>query len=73
MQTVQSVVGIFGLLALTFSISENRRAVSFRQAAIGLGLTVLLAALFLKIPHLKFAFSVNAAGTHRPPPESPRA
>jgi CNT family concentrative nucleoside transporter len=60
MQTVQSVVGIFGLLALTFAISENRRAVSFRQATIGLGLTVLLAALFLKIPQLKFAFSVIA-------------
>ena len=58
MQTVQSVVGIFGLLALTFAISENRRAVSFRQAAVGLCLTVLLAALFLKIPQLKFAFSV---------------
>src|SRR5215472_2209415 len=68
MQTVQSIVGIFGLLALTFAISENHRAVSFRQAAIGLGLTVVLAALFLKIPQLKFAFSamgdaVNAVAT----------
>src|SRR5215470_13867985 len=57
MQIVQSIVGIFGLLALTFVISENRRAVSFRQAVIGLGLTVVLAALFLKIPQLKFAFA----------------
>ena len=57
MQTIQSVVGIFGLLALTFAISENRRAVSFRQAAIGLGITVVLAALFLKIPQLKLAFA----------------
>jgi concentrative nucleoside transporter, CNT family len=57
MHTVQSIVGIFGLLALTFVVSENRRAVSFRQAAIGLGLTVGLAVLFLKIPQLKFAFS----------------
>src|SRR5215472_8040259 len=68
MQTVQSIVGIFGLLALTFAISENHRAVSFRQAAIGLGLTVVLAALFLKIPQLKYAFSamgdaVNAVAT----------
>jgi nucleoside permease NupC len=47
MHTVQSIVGIFGLLALTFVVSENRRAVSFRQAAIGLGLTVVLAVLFL--------------------------
>src|SRR6266478_4255678 len=57
MQTIQSVVGIFGLLALAFAISENRRAVSFRQAAVGLGLTVVLAALFLKIPQLKIAFA----------------
>jgi concentrative nucleoside transporter, CNT family len=58
MQTIQSVVGIFGLLAITFAISEEHRAVSFRQAAVGLGLTVVLAALFLKIPQLKIAFAV---------------
>src|SRR5215813_6289871 len=68
MQIVQSIVGIFGLLALSFAISENPRAVSFRRAVIGLGLTVVLAALFLKIPQLKIAFSmigdaVNAVAT----------
>jgi CNT family concentrative nucleoside transporter len=57
MQTVQSVFGAFGLLALAFAISENRRAVSFRQAAVGLGLTVTLAALFIKIPQLKSSFA----------------
>jgi CNT family concentrative nucleoside transporter len=54
-QTIQSVVGTFGLIALTLAISENRRAVSFRQAAIGLGIPVVLAALLIKIPQLKFA------------------
>jgi concentrative nucleoside transporter, CNT family len=58
METAQSVFGIFGLLAITYAISEDRRAVSFRQSAIALGLTVLLAALFLKIPQLKGAFAV---------------
>lgn len=58
MQTIQSIVGIFGLLAITVAISEDRRAVSFRQAAVGLGLTVVLAALFLKIPQLKIVFAV---------------
>src|ERR1700719_1502571 len=58
MQTVQSLVGIFGLLALTFAISENHRAVSFRQAAIGLGLTVVLAVLLIKIPQIKLGFAV---------------
>ena len=64
MQTVQSVVGIFGLLAITFAISENRRAVLFRQAAVGLGLTVVLAALFLKIPQLKFVFAAIGDGVN---------
>jgi concentrative nucleoside transporter, CNT family len=56
MQTIQSIAGIFGLLALTFALSENHRAVSARQAAVGLALTVVLAALFLRIPQLKVAF-----------------
>ncbi len=70
MQTIQSIVGIFGLLAITFAISEDRRAVSIRQAAVGLGLTVVLAALFLKIPQLKVVFAaigdaVNAIAAAR--------
>jgi concentrative nucleoside transporter, CNT family len=56
MQTIQSIAGIFGLLALTFALSENHRAVSIRQAAVGLALTIVLAALFLRIPQLKVAF-----------------
>jgi concentrative nucleoside transporter, CNT family len=58
MQTIQSIAGIFGLLALTFALSENHRAVSVRQAAVGLALTIVLAALFLRIPQLKIAFAV---------------
>jgi CNT family concentrative nucleoside transporter len=57
MQTVQSIAGIFGLLALTFALSENHRAVSARQAAVGLALTIVLATLFLRIPQLKVAFA----------------
>ncbi len=68
MQTIQSIVGIFGLLALTFAFSENHRAVSIRQAAVGLAFTIVLAALFLRIPQLKVAFgvigdAVNAVAT----------
>jgi concentrative nucleoside transporter, CNT family len=58
MQNIQSVVGIFGLLALAFLVSENRRLVSWRQAAIGLAVTFVLALLMLKIPQLKAAFGV---------------
>src|SRR5215469_5331166 len=58
MQTIQSIVGIFGLLALAFAMSEDHRAVSFRQAAIGLAFTIVLATLFHRIPQLKIAFAV---------------
>jgi CNT family concentrative nucleoside transporter len=57
MQTMQSITGIFGLLAIAFALSENHRAVSSRQAGVGLALTVVLAALFLWIPQLKVAFT----------------
>jgi concentrative nucleoside transporter, CNT family len=57
MANVQSIVGIFGLLALTYAISEDHRAVSFRQIASGLAVTIVLAVLFLKIPQLKVAFA----------------
>jgi len=62
MQTIQSIVGVFGLLGLTYAISEDRREVSWRQAAIGLALTFVLAALFLKIPQLKVAFAAIGDG-----------
>ena len=68
MQTVQSAAGIFGLLAIAFALSENHRAVSLRQIAVGLALTVVLAALFLKIPQLKVAFAVIGEGWTRSAP-----
>jgi CNT family concentrative nucleoside transporter len=58
MEHVQSAVGVFALLGLAFAISENRRLVSLRQAAIGLAATFVLALLMLKIPQLQAAFHV---------------
>jgi concentrative nucleoside transporter, CNT family len=57
MEMIQSVAGIAGLLGCAFALSENHRAVSVRQAAVGLVFTVVLAALFLRIPQLKVAFA----------------
>ena len=57
MPNVQSAVGVAALLALAFAISENRRAVPFRQVASGVALTFVLAVLFLKIPQLKAGFA----------------
>jgi hypothetical protein len=58
MQNIQSAVGIFALLTLAFVVSEDRRLVSWRQAAAGLAVTFVLAVLMLKIPQLQAAFAV---------------
>ena len=43
MLQLQSAFGVFALLAVAWALSENRRAVSLRQAAIGLAVTFLTA------------------------------
>ena len=53
MERLQSAVGVFALIALAWAISENRRAVSWRHAALGLAVTVALAALLIKVPPVK--------------------
>jgi concentrative nucleoside transporter, CNT family len=58
MLALQSVIGIFALLAIAWALSEDRRAVSLRNAAVGLAVTVVLALLFLKVPRVDVAFSV---------------
>jgi CNT family concentrative nucleoside transporter len=39
MLQLQSAFGVFALLVIAWAFGENRRAVSFRQAAIGLAVT----------------------------------
>jgi concentrative nucleoside transporter, CNT family len=50
MERLQAVLGVFALLAVAAALSENRRAIVWRQAAIGLGVSVAAALLFLKLP-----------------------
>src|SRR6266403_280650 len=57
MQQLQSAFGVLALLAIAFAISENRRAVSLKQAAIGLALTFLTALALIKLPFVAHAFS----------------
>src|SRR5262245_40752030 len=45
-----------GLLALAWAASENRRVIPWRAVLVGLGLLILGAALFLKVPLIKDAF-----------------
>src|SRR5262245_22430534 len=45
-----------GLLALAWVASENRRVIPWRAVLVGLGLLILGAALFLKVPLIKDTF-----------------
>ena len=50
MQNAQSVLGIFVLLALAWTVSEAPRAVAWKQAAIALAVTFVTALVMLKMP-----------------------
>jgi concentrative nucleoside transporter, CNT family len=50
MQNLQSLLGVIALVGFAFLISEDRRAVSWKRAGIGLAVTIGLAAVFLKVP-----------------------
>lgn len=58
MLQLQSAFGIVALLAIAWAFGENRRAVSLRQAAIGLAATLVVAVALLKIPAVARAFGV---------------
>jgi CNT family concentrative nucleoside transporter len=53
---VQAALGIAGLLAIAWLLSERRREVPWRAVAAGLVLLLALAVLFLKLPYAKEAF-----------------
>ena len=55
---LQSTLGILAILALAWLISENRRAVNWRQAGIALGVTLLLALVMLKVPKVEVVFAL---------------
>lgn len=62
MLQLQSLAGVFAILALCWLLSENRRAISWRDAAIGLAVTVATALALLKAPVVAQTFgAVNAA------------
>ena len=62
MPELQSAIGILALLAIAWGLSENRRAVSPRQAAIGLAATLLTAVVLIKLPLVARTFSaINEA------------
>ncbi len=58
MQHLQSALGVVALLAFAWAISENRRAVDWKSAAIALVVTFVTAVLLLEIPQIKSAFAL---------------
>jgi concentrative nucleoside transporter, CNT family len=58
MQELQSAFGVFALLAIAWVLSEDRRAVALKQAAIGLLATFATAVVLLKVPGVSHAFAV---------------
>jgi concentrative nucleoside transporter, CNT family len=58
MLQLQSAFGVFALLAIAWVFSENRRAVSLRQAAVGFFVTILTAVALFKLPFVARAFGV---------------
>src|SRR6202000_1461766 len=65
MLQLQSAFGVLALLAIAWAFGENRRAVSPRQAAIGLVATIVNAVVLIKLPVVTHAFGAinDAVGT----------
>jgi CNT family concentrative nucleoside transporter len=65
MLQLQSAFGVVTLLAIAWAFGENRRAVSLRQAAISLIVTILTALMLIKVPLVATAFGAinDAIGT----------
>src|SRR5258708_1094121 len=62
MLQLQSAFGVLALLALAWALGENRRAVSWRQMAVGLAITIATALVLLKLPLVAKAFgAINDA------------
>src|SRR5260370_42012356 len=62
MLQVQSAFGVLALLAIAWVLGENRRAVSIRQMAIGLAVTLVTALVLIKLPLVAKAFgAINDA------------
>ncbi len=53
---IQGIIGLVGLVALAWAISENRRAFPWRTAAIGLVVQIALALLLIKLPGSQIVF-----------------
>ena len=58
MQNLQSALGVVAMLGIAFALSENRRAVAWKKAGIGLAATIVTAVVLLKVPQIAGAFAL---------------
>ena len=56
MLQLQSVLGVLAIIGFAWLVSENRAAVSWKRAGVGLAVTFVLAVIFLKVPPVTAAF-----------------
>lgn len=56
--TLQSIIGLAGLIGLAWLISENRKALSWRWVGVALAIQIILALVILRVP---FVWSVLTA------------
>jgi CNT family concentrative nucleoside transporter len=62
MLQLQSAFGVVALLGIAWALGENRRQVAWRQAAIGLAVTIVTALVLIKLPLVGRVFgSINDA------------
>ena len=59
---LQALLGIVALPAIAWLLSEDRRAVDWRRAAIALLATILLAAAMIRVPGARAVFAFLSAG-----------
>jgi len=52
----QGLVGLVGIVALAWGISERRGAVPWRYVGVGLALQLVIALILLKLPYVQYAF-----------------
>lgn len=57
MSQYQGIIGLIGLIAIAWLISEERRAVRWRVPLIGLALQFLIALAMLRLPQMRSLFS----------------
>ncbi len=62
MNYVQSILGLLVFIGIAFLFSEDRKSVSWKKVGIAIGLQILFALLFLKVPFLQNIFIVLNQG-----------